>query len=99
MPAADDTFSGEAMPWQIKAVGLVGVPSAIAIYLVYTLASGIVPAMQEMSRTQNSILIAMTTLSMDHATSRSQNDSILRVLRTTCSNNAQTMDARERCQQ
>lgn len=29
MSGAADTFSGESMPWQVKAVGLVGVPSAI----------------------------------------------------------------------
>lgn len=99
MTQGEQTFNGEQMPWQVKAIGLVGVPSAIAIYLVYTLASGIVPAMQEMSRMQTSLLLTMNQFAMDHSTTKVQNESVLRVLRTTCANNAQTMDARERCQQ
>lgn len=88
----DDLIESSPLPWWVKAIGVVGVPSAIAIYLVWTIASGLVPAMAEMQKTLNAV-------AADHIVSKSQNDNILRVLRASCVNQAQTNDARERCLQ
>lgn len=87
----------DGMPWQVKALGFIGVPSAIALYLVYSLVSGITPAVLSMQSTMSTLVISMNNIALDHAAAKQQNEQILRVLRASCVNSATDNEARERC--
>lgn len=92
-----DAGGVDGMPWQVKAVGIIGVPSAIAIYLVYSMVQGVVPAIANVQTTTNSLVLAMGELTKDHAAVRMQNESMIRILQATCVNAAKTNEERERC--
>ncbi len=91
----DDGSDG--MPWWVKAIGFVGVPAAIAMYLIWALVQNVVPAMFEMQKTMTTMASSIASVSADHAASKVQNDDILKVLRGTCLNQAKTYDDRMRC--
>lgn len=87
----------DGMPWQVKAIGIIGVPSAIAIYLVFSIVQGVVPAIANVQTTTNSLVIAMNEMTKDHTAVRIQNENMFRVLQATCVNAAKTNEERERC--
>lgn len=89
--------NSDGIPWQVKAVALLGTTSVIALYLVYVLASEV--------RAQNAAILTgqheLSVLLREHISSNQQQTdqgaAILRVLRTNCVNQAKDNDARERC--
>lgn len=87
----------DGMPWQIKAVGLIGVPSAIACYLIWALVSGVVPAMLSMQQTMGTLVGTISSITTEHAAQKVQNERIIQILQATCVNAAQTTIDRERC--
>jgi hypothetical protein len=94
-----DTFEriDEGMPWQVKALGIVGVPAAIAIYLVWALVSQIAPAILSMNSLLSAHVAQMTTLMGEQTQIKNQNEAIIRILKTSCVNAAKDMVERERC--
>ncbi len=93
----DPIFQSNGMPWQVKAVLLIGVPSVIALYLVWSLVHGVIPVLLQGQTTMNQILMAMQSVSQEHVSSRQQTDTMIAILRANCVNNSQTAEARERC--
>lgn len=97
----DDGPNG--MPWWVKAIGVVGVPSALAIYLVYTLVSwgNVVVAQANTGKELQAMLTqhvaAMAQMATDQASVKEQNVVIIRVLRSSCVNSAKSNEERDRC--
>lgn len=89
--------STDGLPWQLKAVGVIGVPSAIAIYLVYSLINGIIPALVNGNALLSSHMSQMGLFVADQTTIKMQNEDILKVLRISCTNQAKTDSDRDRC--
>ena len=87
----------DGMPWWVKAIGFVGVPSAIAMYLIYALVANVVPAMFEMQKTMNTLAVQIGTVSTEHQESKRQNEEIIKVLRGTCLNQSKTYEEKSRC--
>lgn len=93
----DNGKPDNSMPWQIKAIGLIGVPSAIAIYLVLSLDQGI--------RADNRTLReSLNYHTQQTEVSRVQNEKILNTLESikrsqdrTCANTAKTYADRSEC--
>lgn len=96
-PRRESDTPSDGLPWQIKAIGIIGVPSAIALFLVYSMVSGIVPAMLSMQTTMSNIVTAVGNIASDHVQQKAQNEQILKVLRANCVNNAKDAIERERC--
>lgn len=87
----------DGMPWWVKAIGFVGVPSAIAMYLIYALVANVVPAMFEMQKTMNNLAVAVGNISTEHAESKRQTEEMLKVLRGSCLNQAKSYEEKNRC--
>lgn len=99
MRRTTDAINTDGVPWQVKAAVMLGVPSVIALYLVYALVSGIVPAILSMQTTMSNLVAAQGTIAADHQAAKQQNEQILRVLRAGCVNAAMDNQQRERCLQ
>lgn len=87
-----DFIRDNGLPWQVKAIGFIGIPSTIALYLTYVMAG---------TMTKNTADVK-DLLSEHHMVTRTliqQNETIIRVMRTGCVNAAKTYDERARCQQ
>lgn len=91
------TSAWDSLPAQAKAIVTVGVPSVIAMYLVYVLAGNVAAGQKESLAAQKDT----QNLLREHMSSMAQQTTdqaaILRVLRTNCVNQAKDNDARERC--
>jgi hypothetical protein len=87
----------DGMPWWVKAIGFVGVPSAIAMYLIYALVANVVPAMFDMQRAMNNLAVSVGNISTEHAESKRQTEEMLKVLRGSCLNQAKTYEEKSRC--
>lgn len=85
------------MPWWVKAIGFIGVPSAIAIYLVVALVRGIVPALMDGNKLLIEHIGQMNSFVSGQQEIKNQNTDILRVLKTSCANSAKTEMDREKC--
>jgi hypothetical protein len=81
---------GENLPWWVNAIYKVGVPTAIACYLVWFLTSRV-------QTNLDIIQIAITKHVSDQTTSMEYNRQALNILRTMCVNAAKTDDARTEC--
>lgn len=92
---SDDSQDG--MPWWVKAVSFFGVPSAIAIGLVYSLVNYMVPTMLETQKTLNTVVITLGAISTEHSYTKEQNERIIGVLRATCANAAKGDYERTQC--
>lgn len=91
-----------AAPWWVTAAGVVGVPSAIALYLVYWLTGAAAREMTEHSsliRTQmEAVRQDLTVSATDHAQIvDARLTSIMRMLQRICVNTASSMDERAAC--
>ena len=89
--------NGNGMPWQVKAVGLIGVPSVIAIYLVWALVADV--RINQQSSKENLALHAIQTNSVSE-----QNKELLQVLKRLqtsvdrlCANTAKNYNERNEC--
>lgn len=87
----------DGMPWQMKAVALIGVPSAIAVYLVWAMVSTVVSSVDITQRMMSEHVASTSILSSDQTALRRQNEEIIRVLRTSCVNAAKDNTGREQC--
>ena len=93
----DDLTSGRDMPWQVRAIGIFGVPSAIALYLVYTLASDIRPLTAAVERV--AVQMEATNVAMVRALAQTQSEylALRRILTAQCINASQSNEDRRRC--
>ncbi len=89
--------SADSVPWWVKAAFYFGAPTVFAGYLIYSLVNSIVPSMLAMQNTMSGLVVAVGAISQDHVAAKAQNDQVLRVLRASCVNAAQTSADRERC--
>jgi hypothetical protein len=87
----------DGIPWQIRAIVLMGVPSAIACYLVWVLASNISPSLSAQGQTLNQLVLSVSNMRDEHSQMRAVNEAMLRVLQASCVNNAKDSIERERC--
>lgn len=85
------------LPAQAKAIVTIGVPSVIAMYLVYILAGNVAAGQRESLSAQKETQQLLREHIAMNATTSDQSTAILRVLRTNCVNQAKDNDARERC--
>lgn len=82
-----------SLPTWAKFVGVVGVPGAIALYLVYVFAAAL-PAMQSSIQAQAEQQRILTSQIAEHMR---QMESQIRLGRYICSNTAKTETERQRC--
>jgi hypothetical protein len=85
------------IPWQVKAIATIGIPAAIAIYLVFILAN----------RIESSVLSVQGELqrhAVDSSYMIKQNDSFInqlnsikQIMQQTCANTARTSEDRRNC--
>jgi len=87
----------DGMPWWVKAIGFVGVPSAIAMFLIWALVQNVVPAVLEMQKTVNTMAVQVATVSAEHAESKRQTEEVIKVLRGNCINQAKSYEEKNRC--
>jgi len=96
--------NGLALPWWVRAIALVGVPSAIALFLVYAQVSLASANTEELARHRQSFLQIQHTVELTHRdlqthlnTSAQQLTRIERYLRIICLNVARTPGDRSDC--
>jgi hypothetical protein len=89
------------MPWWIKAITFFGVPSTIALYLVYLLASTIASSVQTnaiaLIEHNSTAVILSNEIRTTQIESKITNERMMRVLRTICINGAANQGERTRC--
>lgn len=95
--AIDDGAPIDSMPWWVKAIGFVGVPSVIALGLVYALVTSIAPLMINNNKMLTDHMLQMSTMVAEQQQIRGQNERIIKVLTSSCVNGAKTQDERNRC--
>lgn len=93
----DPTLDG--MPWWVKAIGLVGVPSAIALYLIWALVNAVIPTVVQMQQMLSDHMKAQERMREEQSLTNTRTDTIIKVLRITCINQAKDDVSRERCLQ
>lgn len=86
----DDTKVNGDMPWQVRAIGIFGVPSVIAMFLVYTMASNIGPL-------TNSIDALTAEVRQTNTQARAEYMAMRRLLTANCLNGAQNQEEQRRC--
>lgn len=80
----------DTSPWQVRAIATIGVPSVIALGLVWWVTQTVSPNI-------DAIKAMVVQHVSDQAVIRTQNEKMLKVLSGTCLNQAQTNEERERC--
>lgn len=89
----DSPSWSEGLPIWVRAVALVGVPSAIAIFLVWMGASDLPKIRSEIEQVHREVLFNREILNQQNLKSDAQ----LRLLRWICSNTAKDDQARQKC--
>lgn len=96
-----ETQNQDGMPWWVKAITFFGVPSAIAMYLVYILANNISGSIHSISNTlleHNSMTAALVRqIEEEHSTYRLDSSTVRRILLANCVNSATSEMERNRC--
>lgn len=82
------------LPTWVRSIALVGVPSAIALYLVYVLASFATVGLADLNRQMDAHADAMIRHDAD---AKGQLEALTRVLLRICINTAQSPEDRQRC--
>ena len=85
------------IPWWIRAVVYMGVPAAIACYLVYILAQTVTASQGQVQTTLNTLVISVSSMQAEHNQIKMLNEAMLKVLQATCANAAQTEEKRANC--
>jgi hypothetical protein len=85
--------NGNGLPAWVRAVGFIGIPGAIALFLVYTTTAE-VPALTREVHTNSARL---QVVQQQHAEMNDKLDSLYRMLQRICSNTASTAEERTRC--
>lgn len=81
-------------PWWVKTISVVGVPAAIALYLVYVLSNGAVTAITNIDTNVKTHAAAEATHDHEQRESSSRMENYLRLL---CLNTAKTNSDRNTC--
>ena len=92
-----DSMDTDGLPIWAKVIGLIGVPSAIAVYLVWALVSEIAPGLVKVNNLLADHIFQMSSFISGQQELKNQNESILRVLRTSCANQSKSDRDRENC--
>jgi hypothetical protein len=79
------------MPWQVKAIATLGVSTILALWFPYWLTNAIEPAIRDIQQMLKEHVYDQTVV-------KSQNETIIRVLRANCVNQAANREDRDRCQ-
>lgn len=88
------------MKWDWNAIAKLGVPSVIALFLVWNLVNGfdLFDKRLEAIETQHSLMFTVMERNQRiNESTEKNNERILSVLKIMCVNDAKTSDARERC--
>ena len=93
-PCGNGGAESNGMPWWVKAAGVVGVPSLIAVFLVYALASGHQATTDDIAKDVKAHAEASELHTSD---SKAALDRIERIFRVMCVNAAADSMQRERC--
>lgn len=98
-----DTEPG-MVPWQIRAIIYMGVPAAIACFLVWFVTQVVLVSLNAQQSllsaqqtTLNSLAQSTSTLQGEHSQIRMVNEAMLKVLQASCANDAKTMENRANC--
>lgn len=85
------------MPWQVKAVGLIGVPSVIALYAVYILAGEV--RENQRKTLENIGMHSMHTAQLVSEVDKTnaQQEKLKSILQSICVNTSRTEQARRDC--
>lgn len=86
--------SDNGFPWWIKAITTIGVPSAIALFLVWFVTTQVRDNISNIRENLN--LHAESSIKMMHA-SEYQDDKLYRLLQRICANSAKTNTERVEC--
>lgn len=81
------------LPWWVRAIAIIGVPSAIAVFLVYVGAMEVPKIKAEQIATKVEVVENQRLLALQ----AEQNAAIYRMLVRVCSNTSHTEDERQRC--
>ena len=87
----------DGIPWWIRAVVYMGVPAAIACYLVYILAQTVAASQTQVQSTLNTLAVSVSTMQGEHVQIKVLNEAMLKVLQASCANAAQTEEKRVNC--
>ena len=94
---SDTTNGNSQMPWQVKAIGLIGAPTAIACYLVYILA-GEVKTVSTETRQGLTSHASQTTELINRMDEANREQKLLKLLlQRICVNTAKTEQTRADC--
>lgn len=95
--------SEQSIPWQVRAIGFIGVPSAIAIYLIWWITSTLAPQLNSistlLSEHQSTTVAVIEMIKTDRIHSGVTNDLLVKLLRSNCINNSNNAIERDRCNQ
>jgi hypothetical protein len=89
----DDRRETHLLPWWVRAIAVIGIPGAIAVFLVYVGATEIPKIKTEIVATRVEVL-NLQRLTNEHV---EQNAAMYRMLQRICSNTAKNEDAKQRC--
>ena len=87
----------DGIPWWIRAIVYMGVPAAIACYLVYVLAQTVAASQTQVQSTLNTLVISVSGMQGEHTQIKVLNEAMLKVLQASCANAAQTEEKRVNC--
>lgn len=84
---------GTGLPIWVRAIALVGIPGAIAFFLVY-IGAQTIPRMQENLIVQQQQILKMQDLISQHI---QQQEALYRLMQRFCANAGRTQDEKDRC--
>lgn len=97
MGRRDMDEGSDGIPWWVRAVIYMGVPAAIACYLVYILAQTVSASQFQMQSTLNTLVLSVSAMQSEHGQIKMVNESMLRVLQASCVNSATSEEKRANC--
>jgi hypothetical protein len=89
----NDRREPSLLPWWVRAIAVIGIPGAIAVYLVFVGATEIPKIKTEITATRVEVL-TLQKLMYEHI---EQDAALHRMLQRICSNTAKNEDAKQRC--
>ena len=84
-------------PWWVRAIYQIGVPSAIALYLVWTITATLNTHVRDLQDTNSLLKIHIETTQVIERTHQESERSMQRILRAICVNGARTAPDRAGC--
>lgn len=96
-PRHYDMAENKEYPWWVRAIYLIGIPSAIAGYLVYTLSTGVNSTVNLINTNLQAHQIDTSYLIKANQESQSQQRVMYNLLQQICINTARTAEDRQNC--